>query len=77
MTPPPEIIRTASRRVACDGSGGPGGVPAALGHPRCWLEIDERGWVECGWCDRRFVLVGSGADAPGDIEKPDEDSLGR
>ena len=53
-------------------------MPAALGHPRSWLEIDERGYVDCGYCDRRFVLIGSGADsAPGDIEATDEDNLGR
>ena len=53
MIQPPEIIRTTHRRVACDGSGD---VPAALGHPRVWLEIDEHGYVDCGYCDRRFVL---------------------
>ena len=80
MVPPPETVRTASRRVACAGSGE---VPAALGHPRVWLEIDERGYVDCGYCDRRFVLIGGGYDAageigaPGDIEAHGEDSLGR
>ena len=74
MAPPPETIRTTSRRVACDGSGE---VPAALGHPRVFLEIDERGFVDCGYCDRRFVLAGGGADMPGDIEKHGEDGLGR
>ena len=39
-----------SRRVACDGVGG------ALGHPRVWLEMGEADFVECGYCDRRFVL---------------------
>lgn len=59
MIPPPETLRTATRRVACDGSGE---VSAALGHPRVWLEIDDRGYVDCGYCDRRFVLIGSDAD---------------
>ncbi len=77
MVPPPETFRTTSRRVVCDGSGGPDGVPAALGHPRSFLEIDERGYVDCGYCDRRFVLVGGDADLAGDIEKSDEDGLGR
>ena len=59
--PPPEIIRTHSTRVFCDGSGA---VPAALGHPRVFLHIeDELGFVECGYCDRRFVLEGGPADA--------------
>jgi uncharacterized Zn-finger protein len=56
---PPETFRTPNRRVPCDGSGE---VPAALGHPRVWLEIDERGFVDCGYCDRRFVLIGGVAD---------------
>jgi uncharacterized Zn-finger protein len=84
VIPPPETIRITSRRVACDGSGtNPGDVPAALGHPRVWLEIDEKGYVDCGYCDRRFVLIGSGFDAsgeigaPGDIEQHGEDALGR
>ncbi|RDC58992.1 hypothetical protein HME9302_00169 [Alteripontixanthobacter maritimus] len=34
----------------------------ALGHPRVFLEIDEHGYVDCGYCDRRFVLEGGPAD---------------
>ncbi|SEM77270.1 Zinc-finger domain-containing protein [Pseudorhodobacter antarcticus] len=27
-----------------------------MGHPRVWLTIPEdRGFVECGYCDRRYV----------------------
>ena len=59
MNQPPEILRVNTVRVACDGSGD---VAAALGHPRVWLEIDEKGFVECGYCDRRFVLIGGPAD---------------
>ena len=63
MQPPPETIRTTSLRVACDGSGA---VPAALGHPRVYLHIDaDLGYVDCGYCDRRFVLEGGPADLPG------------
>ena len=39
----------------------PGGT--ALGHPRVYLEIDEKGYVDCGYCDRRFVLIGGAADS--------------
>ena len=61
MIPPPETVRTSSPRVACDGATDiPGG--SALGHPRVWLEIDEKGFVDCGYCDRRFILVGGPAD---------------
>lgn len=59
MTQQPEIIRVSKTRVACDGSSD---IPAALGHPRVFLEIDEKGYVECGYCDRRFVLIGGPAD---------------
>ena len=46
----PEVEVTTAWRVACDGSEG------ALGHPRVWLSIDrDTGWVECGYCDKRFV----------------------
>ncbi len=60
MIAPPETFRIPNRRIACDGSGD---IPAALGHPRVWLEIDERGFVDCGYCDRRFVLIGGPADS--------------
>ena len=62
MIEPPETFRVNTPRVACDGSGD---VPAALGHPRVWLEINEKGFVECGYCDRRFVLIGGPADRAG------------
>lgn len=46
----PEIKIVDSYRVACDGGEG------ALGHPRVWLSIPrDTGWVECGYCDARFV----------------------
>lgn len=61
MSEAPETVTVKFRRVACDGASDiPGG--AALGHPRVWLEIDERGYAECGYCDRRFVLAGGSAD---------------
>lgn len=61
MIKPPETTFVTSHRVSCDGASDiPGG--AALGHPRVWLEIDEKGFVECGYCDKRFVLKGGPAD---------------
>ena len=57
--PPPEIITVNSRRVACDGVGG------VLGHPRVWLEMGEADFVECTYCDRRFVLAAA-HEAPED-----------
>ncbi|GGD56826.1 zinc-finger domain-containing protein [Croceicoccus mobilis] len=65
MSTAPETIYTDSTRVKCDGAtdirAGSGYAPSALGHPRVWLEIDEKGYVECGYCDRRFVLKGGPA----------------
>jgi uncharacterized Zn-finger protein len=59
--PPPEVIRVSSLSVACDGSGE---VTPDLGHPRVYLRIEEdTGFVECGYCDRRFVLEGGPADS--------------
>ena len=48
--PPPETIVVNHTRVACDGGGG------ALGHPKVYLEMGQENFVECGYCDRRFVL---------------------
>lgn len=46
----PETVVVDRTRVACEGSGG------ALGHPRIYMEMGEQDFVECGYCDRRFVL---------------------
>ena len=55
----PEVVLVRSRRVACDGVGG------ALGHPRVYLEMGDEPFVECGYCDRRFVLA-QGSDGAED-----------
>ena len=65
MAKPLEILETNSKTVVCDGGG------EALGHPRVFLEIDEHGYVDCGYCDRRFVLIGGVADTPDVVTKPD------
>ena len=58
--PPPEVYKVSTAQVACDGSGA---VSPELGHPRVYLRIDPAlGWVECGYCDRRFILEGGPAD---------------
>jgi uncharacterized Zn-finger protein len=62
--PPPEVIRVKDTSIACDGSGE---VAPALGHPRVYLRMDpEAGFVECGYCDRKFVLEGGPADGAAD-----------
>ena len=59
--PPPEITYVTNPRVVCDGATA---THPALGHPRVYLAIDEKGYVECGYCDRRFILKGGPADHP-------------
>ena len=60
VPPPPEVFRVSTTKVACDGSGA---VSPELGHPRVFLAIDPAvGFVECGYCDRRFILEGGLAD---------------
>jgi uncharacterized Zn-finger protein len=48
--PAPETFEVSERRVSCDGGDG------ALGHPKVYLEIGEDNFVDCPYCDRRFVL---------------------
>ena len=46
----PETKVVDSYKIACDGGEG------ALGHPRVWLQIPtEQGWVECPYCDCKYV----------------------
>jgi len=46
----PEVIEVTKTRVSCDGGG-------ADGHPRVWLQMPgEHRWVECPYCDCKFVL---------------------
>lgn len=50
-TAAPETQIVTQWKVACDGGEG------ALGHPRIWLQIPHStGWIECGYCDKRFVI---------------------
>ena len=52
----PEVIVVETKRVMCDGGGG------ALGHPRVYYDMGDQDFVECGYCDRRFVLKGAKDD---------------
>ena len=67
MIPPPETVLVATARVKCDGATD---IAPALGHPRVWLEIDEKGYVACGYCDRQFVLKGGAAERANDELEP-------
>lgn len=51
----PETEEVTATRIACDGGGG------ALGHPRVYLSIGPEGWVQCPYCDKRFVLKAGAA----------------
>ncbi|MBA4808867.1 zinc-finger domain-containing protein [Brevundimonas sp.] len=50
LIPPPEEVVVSTKRVACDGGGG------ALGHPLVYMDMGQDDFVECPYCDRRFVL---------------------
>ncbi len=54
MIEAPETVESDSIEVSCDGGG-------ALGHPRVYLNMGEKGEVECPYCDRKFVLTASRA----------------
>jgi uncharacterized Zn-finger protein len=50
VTKAPETRIVDSYRIHCDGGEG------ALGHPRVWLQIpQDLGWVECGYCDAKYI----------------------
>jgi uncharacterized Zn-finger protein len=54
---PIEIITADEPVVACDG--GP------MGHPRVFLELGEKGEIDCPYCGRRFVLKPKASEAAG------------
>ena len=65
----PETIEVDDTRVSCDGIGG------SLGHPKVYLEMGDEKYVECPYCDRRFVAASHEAHenellAPGVYEGP-------
>lgn len=66
MNDVPETTLVETSRVWCDGAGdirnGANYRSAALGHPRVYMQIDEKGYADCGYCDRRFILKGGPAD---------------
>ena len=52
-----EVIEVESELVACDGGGGP------LGHPKVFLNMEGKGWIDCPYCGRRFILKDGAAAA--------------
>jgi uncharacterized Zn-finger protein len=53
----PEEIEVSTREVSCDGGGG------ASGHPRVFLNMGDKEFVDCPYCGRQFRLE-QGAGAP-------------
>ena len=57
----PETVEVTKTEVHCDGGSNIyncAGVEGAdpLGHPTVFLKIGPKGWVECPYCDRKFVI---------------------
>ncbi len=46
---PPETIYVEDPTVGCDGGGG------AQGHPKVFLNLPDRGSVDCPYCGQRFA----------------------
>ncbi len=45
----PETVYTSHHKVSCNGGGG------ALGHPLTYYVIGKEGYVDCSYCDKRFI----------------------
>ncbi|MFQ5984775.1 MAG: zinc-finger domain-containing protein [Alphaproteobacteria bacterium] len=55
---PAEVIEVDTLTIGCDGGGGP------LGHPLVYLNLGEKGEIDCPYCGRRFILK-PGAEGAG------------
>lgn len=44
-----DVVFTDKMQVSCSGGGG------ALGHPKVFYSIADKGYAECMYCDRVFV----------------------
>ena len=47
---PAEEIEVSAREISCDGGGG------ASSHPRIFLNMGDKEFIDCPYCGRRFVL---------------------
>jgi uncharacterized Zn-finger protein len=50
------VMSSAHLKSCCNGGGG------ALGHPKVWYEMGDEDFVECKYCDRRYILLGGKED---------------
>ncbi|MCH8112947.1 MAG: zinc-finger domain-containing protein [Proteobacteria bacterium] len=51
---PPETIYVEDTTVGCDGGGG------AQGHPKVFLNLAEKGSIDCPYCGQRFAARAAG-----------------
>jgi uncharacterized Zn-finger protein len=49
MTLPVEIIPTDTAKISCNGD-------KVSPHPRVFLTVGAKGFVDCGYCGKRYVL---------------------
>ncbi|MEO0411573.1 MAG: zinc-finger domain-containing protein [Pseudomonadota bacterium] len=56
----PETVYVTSTKVFCDGDEGP------LGHPRVYYDMGDAGYVDCMYCDRRYILIDGPMDKRGE-----------
>ena len=43
----PETVYVETETVRCDGG--------ESGHPRVYLNLNKDGWIDCPYCDKRFI----------------------
>ncbi|MBI1774314.1 MAG: zinc-finger domain-containing protein [Proteobacteria bacterium] len=53
--PAAEVILVEERVFSCDGGDGP------LGHPRVFLNLGDKGEIDCPYCGRRYALKAGAA----------------
>ena len=51
----PETVYVDTETVRCDGG--------YLGHPLVYLNLGKDGWIDCPYCDKRFIKGKPPADA--------------
>ncbi len=57
---PPETIYVEDTTVGCDGGGG------AQGHPKVFLNLTEKGSIDCPYCGQRFAARAPSGEAESD-----------
>ena len=47
---PVEVVDVKTKIIACDGNG------TKIGHPRVFLNMGEKSYIDCPYCGRRFRI---------------------